>query len=72
MGNVVRGNSVQILSNFPAKSLSIYLDAFDNLMGIHLTNYRIYKENKDLYWWLFDLWENKDHNIAVFIQYIDE
>ena len=32
-------------------------------MGIHLTNYRIYKENKDLYWWLFDLWENKDHNI---------
>ena len=28
-------------------------------MGIHLTNYRIYKENKD-----FDLWENKDHNIS--------
>ena len=40
-------------------------------MGIHLTNYRIYKENKDLYWWLFDLWENKENNIAVFIQYID-
>ena len=32
-------------------------------MAIHLTNYRIYKENKDLYWWLFDLWENKDHNV---------
>ena len=58
---------MQILSNFPAKSKYIFerilLDAFDNLMAIHLTNYRIYKENKDLYWWLFDLWENKDHNI---------
>ena len=26
--NVVRGNSVQILPNFPAKSLSIYLNEF--------------------------------------------
>ena len=26
--NVVRGNSVQILPNFPAKSLSIYLNKF--------------------------------------------
>ena len=41
-------------------------------MGIHLTNYRIYKENKDLYWWLFNLWENKENKIAVFIQYIDK
>ena len=45
-------------------------------MRIHLINYRIYIENKDLYWWLFDLWENKDHNIKqttlTFIQYIDE
>ena len=31
--NVVRGNSVQIVPNFPAKSLSIYLNEFfDYLM----------------------------------------
>ena len=34
--NVVRGNSVQITSNFPAKSLSIYLNEFFSTLLIIL------------------------------------
>ena len=37
VGNVVRGNSVQILSNFPAKSLSIYLKRIKICIGGCLT-----------------------------------
>ena len=38
--NVVRGTSVQILPNFPAKSLSIYLNEFFFTL-LWLFNYRI-------------------------------
>ena len=54
-GKVARGNSVQTGTNFPAKSLSIYMKFFSWLFFINLIEIITYKTNKILCW-IWNLW----------------